>query len=148
MPDVLQKVDNIYHRCLKILILIPPSQLEKKHPKNGSHDFHAETLSSFTSAQFQFSAVQCLSRVQIFSTSWTAAHQASLSITYSQSLLKSMSIISVRPSNHLSSIDPFSSHLQSFPASRFFQMSQFVSSGSQSIGVSALASVLPVNIQD
>ena len=125
-----------------------PQSARKKHPENGSHDFRAETLSSFTSAQFQFSVVQCLSHVQIFSTSWTAAHQASLSITNSQSLLKSMSIISVRPSNHLSSIDPFSFHLQSFPASGFFQMSQFVPSGSQSIGVSALASVLPMNIQD
>jgi len=47
-----------------------------------------------------------------------------------------------------SSVIPFSSHLQSFPASGSFQMNQFFSSGSQSIGVSALASVLPMNIQD
>ena len=47
-----------------------------------------------------------------------------------------------------SSIVPFSSHLQSFPASGSFQMSQFFTSGSQSTGVSALASVLPMNIQD
>ena len=45
-----------------------------------------------------------------------------------------------------SSVIPFSSHLQSFPASGSFQMSQFFPSGGQSIGVSA--SVLPVNIQD
>ena len=43
---------------------------------------------------------------------------------------------------------PFSSRLQSFPASGSFQMSQFFASGGQSIGVSASASVLPVNIQD
>ena len=43
---------------------------------------------------------------------------------------------------------PFSSRLQSFPASGFFQMSQFFSSSGQSIGVSASASVLPMNIQD
>ena len=43
---------------------------------------------------------------------------------------------------------PFSSHLQSFPASGYFQMSQFFTSGGQSIGVSASASVLPLNIQD
>ena len=43
---------------------------------------------------------------------------------------------------------PFSSHLQSFPASGSFQMSQFLASGGQSIGVSASASVLPMNIQD
>ena len=47
-----------------------------------------------------------------------------------------------------SSIIPFSSHLQSFPASGSFQMSQFFASGGQSIGVSASASVLPMNIQD
>ena len=43
---------------------------------------------------------------------------------------------------------PFSSHLQSFPASESFQMSQFFTSGDQSIRVTALASVLPMNIQD
>ena len=47
-----------------------------------------------------------------------------------------------------SSVVTFSNHLQSFPASGFFQMSQFFASGGQSIGVSALASVLPMNIQD
>ena len=48
----------------------------------------------------------------------------------------------------LSSVVPFFSHLQSFPGSGSFQMSQFFTSGGQSIGVSALAWVLPVNIQD
>ena len=47
-----------------------------------------------------------------------------------------------------SSVIPFSSCLQSFPASGSFQMSQFFASGGQSIGVSASASVLPMNIQD
>ena len=47
-----------------------------------------------------------------------------------------------------SSVTPFSSHLQSFPASETFPMSQFFASGGQSIGVSASASVLPMNIQD
>ena len=47
-----------------------------------------------------------------------------------------------------SSVVPFSSHLQSFPASGSFQMSQFFTLGGQSIGVSASASVLPMNIQD
>ena len=48
-----------------------------------------------------FSSVQLLSRVRLFASLWTAAHQASLSITNLQSLLKLMSIESVRPSNHL-----------------------------------------------
>ena len=49
----------------------------------------------------QFSSVQSLSRVQLFETPWTAARQASLSITNSRSLPKLMSIESVMPSNHL-----------------------------------------------
>ena len=48
-----------------------------------------------------FSSVQSLSHVWLFATPWTAAHQASLSITNSQSLLRLMSIESVRPSSHL-----------------------------------------------
>jgi len=48
----------------------------------------------------------------------------------------------------LSSVVPFSSGLQSFPASGSFPVSQFITSGGQSIGVSASAPVLPVNIQD
>ena len=47
-----------------------------------------------------------------------------------------------------SSVIPFSFYLQSFPASGSFQMNQFFPSGGQSIGVSASASVLPMNIQD
>ena len=50
---------------------------------------------------FQFTGVQSLSRVRLFATPWTAAPQASLSITNSQSLCKLMSIESVMPSNHL-----------------------------------------------
>ena len=48
----------------------------------------------------------------------------------------------------LSSVIPFSACLQSFPASGSFPMSQFFTSGGQSIGVSASVSVLPMNIQD
>ena len=50
---------------------------------------------------FQFSSVQSLSRVRLFATSWTAARQASLSITNSWNLVKLMSIETVMPSNHL-----------------------------------------------
>ena len=64
------------------------------------------------------------------------------------SLLKLMSIESVMPSNHLTSVVPFSSHLQSFSASGSFQMTEFFASGGQSIGVSASGSVLPMNTQD
>ena len=94
------------------------------------------------------SSVQVLSRVWLFATPWTAACQASLSITKSQSLPKLMSIELVMPSNISSSVIPFSSCLQSFPASGSFQMSQLFASGGQSIGVSASISVLPMDIQD
>ena len=59
-----------------------------------------------------------------------------------------MSIKLVMPSTISSSVFPFSSYLQSFLASESFPMSQFFASGGQSIGVSASASVLPMNVQD
>ena len=93
-------------------------------------------------------SIQSLSHVCLFATSWTAASQASLSITNSQSFLKLMSIKLVMPSSHPSSVIPFSSCLLSFPASGSFQMNQFFTSGAQIIEVSASASVLPMNIQD
>ena len=92
------------------------------------------------------SSVQLLSCVQLFETPWTAAHQASLSITNPQSLLKLMSIESVMLSNHLILCHPLLL-LPSFPASGSFQMSQFFASGGQSTGVSASASVLPMNVR-
>ena len=77
----------------------------------------------------------------------TAARQASLTITNCWSPPKLMSTESVMPSNHLNLCIPFSSLLQSFPASGSFPMSQFFAKGGQSIGASALASVLPMNTQ-
>ena len=94
----------------------------------------------------QFSSVQSLSHVS-FVTPWTTAHQASLSITNSLSLLKLMSPELVMPSNHLILCHPFC-HAQFFPAVRSFQMCQLFTSGGQGIGVLASASVLPMNIQD
>ena len=67
-----------------------------------------------------FSSVQSLSRVQLFATPWTAAHQASLSITNSQSLLKLMSIKSVMPSNHLILCRPLLLPPSVFPSIRVF----------------------------
>ena len=73
--------------------------------------------------------------------------QASLSITSSRTLLKFMSIELVMQSNISSSVIPFSFCHQSFPTSGSFPMSQFFTSGGQSIGVSALASFLPKKSQ-
>ena len=75
-----------------------------------------------------------------------SAHQASLSITNSQILLKLMFIKSVMPFIS-SSVVPFSSCLQSFPPSGCFPMSRLFASGGQRIGASASASVLPMNAQ-
>ena len=64
-------------------------------------------LANFLWMLSQFSSVQPLSCVRLFVTPWTAACQASLSITNSQSLLKLMSIESVMPSNHFIRCHPF-----------------------------------------
>ena len=92
-----------------------------------------------------FSLVQLLSCVWLFVTPWTAACQASLSITNCQSTQTHVHWVS---DAILSSVIPFSSCPQSFPASGSFQMSQFFTSGGQSIGVSASTSVFPMNTQD
>ena len=92
-------------------------------------------------------AIGSLIHVQLFATPWTAAHQAPLSFTISQSLLKLMSIELVMPSKHLICNFPLSSCLQSFPASGSFPVSQLFASGGQSFGASTSASVLPMNIQ-
>ena len=81
-------------------------------------------------------------------TPWTAAWQASLSSTISQGLHKFMSTESVMASNHLILCRLFSFCLWSFPALGSFPVSQLFPSGGQSIGVSASASVLPMNTQD
>ena len=68
----------------------------------------------------QFSSVQLLSRIRLFATLWTAAHQASLSITNSQSLLKLMSIEMVTPSHHLIRCLPLLILPSIFPSIRVF----------------------------
>ena len=68
----------------------------------------------------QFSSVQSLSHIRLFATSGTAAHQASLSITNSQSLLKLMSIESVMPSNHLILCHPLLLQPSIIPSIRVF----------------------------
>ena len=96
----------------------------------------------------QFTSVQSLSCVRLFATPWTTPCQASLSITNSWSLTNSCPLSHRCHPTISFSVVPFYSHLQSFPASGSFQMSQFFTLGGQSIGVSALTSVLPMNIQN
>ena len=94
------------------------------------------------------SSVLLLSHVQLFATPWIAAQQASLSITNSQNLLKLMSIESVMLSNHLILCCPLHLPPSILPRSVSFLVSQFFTSGGQGTGVSASASVIPMNIQD
>jgi len=95
----------------------------------------------------QFSSVQALSHVWFFATPWTAARQASLSITNFQCLLKLMSIELVMPSNHLILCRPLL--LPSiFSSIRFFSNELAHCINGQSIRVSASTSVLPMNTQD
>ena len=93
---------------------------------------------------FSSVAHMCLSLV----TPWATAHQASLSITNSLSLFKLMYIESLMSSSHLIFCHPLLLPPSVFPSIRMFSKHQFFTSGSQSIGVSASASVLPVNNQD
>ena len=90
--------------------------------------------------------IQLLSHVQMFVMPWTSACQASLPFTSPEVSSNSCPLSQwCHPTISLSVV-PFSC-LQSFPASGSFPMSQLSASGDQSIGVSALASVLPMNIQ-
>ena len=138
--------------------------LKKSHPLTQwccffQEVFPKEAITGSQRWQKYFSSVQSLSCVWLFATPWTAAPPASLSITNSRCLLKFTSIESWCHPNSCplrwwclptisSSVIRFSSCLQSFLASGSFLMSQFFPSGSQSIGVSASALVLPMNIQD
>ena len=90
--------------------------------------------------------LQSLSRAQLFVTPWTTACQAFLAITDSQNLLKLMSNDLVMPSNHLILCHPLL--LPSILPSIRVISSQFFTSGGQSIGVSASASVFPLNSQN
>ena len=102
-------------------------------------------ISCVTLISVQFSSVQSFSRVRLFATPWTAACQASLSITNSWSLLKLMSIQSVMPSNHLILCCPFLPLPSVFPSIKVFSIDWFFTSGDQSTGASTSASVLPMN---
>ena len=93
-------------------------------------------------------SVQSLSRVQLFATPWITARQVSCPSPAPRVYSDSCPLSWWCHPAISSSVVPFSSHLQSFPASESLQMSQLFASGGQSIGVSASASVLPMNTQD
>ena len=101
----------------------------------------------FGSNLLQQPSVQSLSCVQLFATQWTAAHQASLSISHSRSLHKLMSIESVMTSNHLI-LCPLLLLPSIFPSIRVFSNESVLCIRWPKYWISASASVLPMNIQD
>ena len=105
---------------------------------------HHEGKRNHSHGEMSFHSAQSLSPVRLFVTPLISARQASLSITNFWSLLKSMSIQSVMPSNHLILCHPLLLLPSIFPSIRVFSNE----SGGQSIGVSASASVLPMNMKD
>ena len=92
--------------------------------------------------------VQLLSHVWLFATPWTIARQAPCSSPFPRVSANSCPLSQWCRPTISSSVAPFFSCLQSFPASESFPMSRLFTSGGQCIGASASASVLPVNIQD
>ena len=95
-----------------------------------------------------FSSVQSLSRVRLFATPWIAAHQASLSITNSQSSPRLASIESVMPSSHLILCRPLLLLPSIPPSIRVFSNESTLRMRWPKYWISALASVLPMNTQD
>ena len=95
-----------------------------------------------------FSSAQLLSHVHLFATPWSAACQASLSITNSRSLLKLMSVTTVMSSNHVILCHPLILLSSIFTSIRVFANKSVFSIMWSKYWVSASASVLPKNIQD
>ena len=112
-------------------------------PKQSSSDI---SYTKLLAAQGFSSVTQ--SYVRLFVTPWTAACQASLSITNSQSLLKLMSIESMMPSNHFILCHPLLFLRSVFPSIRVFSNKSVLHIRWPKIGPSASASILPMNIQN
>ena len=118
-----------------------PSKSACASPAGMNTGFPPELITKARDELCSFHSVQSLSCVRLIVTPWTAARQASLSITNSCPLSQWC-----HPTIS-SSVIPFSSRLQSFPASESFQISQLFPLGGQSIRVSASAWVPTMNIQ-
>ena len=142
-PDPNRSTQNLYTNVHNSIIIIAKVW---KQPKCLANDewinkiWYIHTVEWYLIIKKEWNIDTCyniqFSSVQLCLTLWSRAF---LSITNSQSLLKLMSIESVMPSNHLIFSHPLLLPLQSFPASGSFPMSQFFTSGGQSIGASPSA---------
>ena len=123
----------ISRKAINILLQFPTSLwvseflvcLFSKHPEQGQKSSKLKmkfvcVQSSVTPVECLLRSVQSLSRVRLFATPWTAACQASLSVTNSQSLFTLMPIESVMPSNHLILCCPLLLLLSIFPSIKVF----------------------------
>ena len=127
-------------------LLLQETSDENLGPKLGRCSGRREDLSALPfrlCSHVAFNSVQWLSHVRLFATPWTAARQASLSITNSQSLLKLMSVKSVMPSNHLIHCRPLLLLPSVFPSIRVFSNESVLRTGGQSIEVAASAPHCP-----
>ena len=95
----MNQVDMV--RCEHSTVTQTVMYKRRQQTQNSKCQLRAVRISRCQPEKGSVQSVQSLSRVRLFATPWTAAHQTSLSITNSQSLLKLMSIVSVMPSNHL-----------------------------------------------
>ena len=128
--------------------LITPPPPHSHHPNHPTHMTTCPSTSPAGLWEAQFSSVQLLSRVPLFVIPRTAARQASLSITNSQSLIKLMSIESVMPSNHLILCHPLLLLPSIFSSIRGFSNELALCiKWLQSIESSPSASAFPMNIQ-
>ena len=129
---------KLYDPAIPLLGIYPDKAIIQIHTHTHTHIMEYSVPSS----------VQLLSRVQLFAAPWTAALQLPCPSPTPGACSNSCPLSQWCHSTISSSVVPFSSCLQSFPALGCFSISQFFASGGQSIGVSASASVLPMNIQD
>ena len=130
----LWKVLGAYHMVSKPCVYFPSS-------------YKVKLLRTELCSSILLVVVQLLSRVWLFATPWTAAHQTFLSFTISGACSNSCPLSPWCHPTISSSVTPFSSHPQFFPTSGSFPMSRVFTSGGQSIGISASRSALPMTIQ-
>ena len=127
---------------------MPKQTGSQDNPESIRTELHRSRRTHKGRIMNQLSSVQSLIRVWLFATPWIAARQASLSITNNQSSPKLMCIELVTPSSHLILCHPLLLLPPVPPSIRVFSNEQLFGWGGQSIGVSAWASVLPMNSQD